>query len=194
MPFRFTPAWMTCTPAQSMGFRQGRLVADSAAVDRYAFALGTCPLTWRQGVKHDAAAVMELERKGEAGARAWRNKLGREVDVEPEHLYPLVKGTDLHKPRFRPAPPRLDRHPAANRSGHRRARSSARRDSGIICRGMTARSRARKSSIYRGQPRVCSLRHRAVQLCSLQGGRLRASSAGAVSGSGSGRGPPRDGR
>ena len=36
-------------PVASMGFRQGRLVADSAALDRHAFAVGTSPVIWRQG-------------------------------------------------------------------------------------------------------------------------------------------------
>ena len=40
---------------------------------------GACHLEWRLGIKHDAAAVMEV-----TGA-----------DVEPEYLYPLLKSADL---------------------------------------------------------------------------------------------------
>jgi hypothetical protein len=48
-------------------------------------------LTWRQGVKHDAAAVMELD----AEEGRLRNKLGEEVMVEEDYVYPLLKGADL---------------------------------------------------------------------------------------------------
>jgi hypothetical protein len=47
---------------------------------------------WRQGLKHDAASVMELSRD-ETGRL--RNKLGEIVDVESEYVYPLLKGSDL---------------------------------------------------------------------------------------------------
>ncbi len=50
-------------------------------------------MDWRQGLEHDAAAVMELTRD-EASDR-WINGTGEVVDVEPEFVYPLVKGTDL---------------------------------------------------------------------------------------------------
>jgi hypothetical protein len=43
-------------PGGSMGLRLGRLVADSPTVDRLAFAVGACPLTWRQGVRHYVGA------------------------------------------------------------------------------------------------------------------------------------------
>jgi hypothetical protein len=59
----------------------GRLVADLDAYARVGAADGVSPLEWRQGVKHDAAAVMELP----AGP----------VDLEPEYVFPLLKGTDL---------------------------------------------------------------------------------------------------
>ena len=93
-----------------IGFARGRLVADLDAYERHRFADGTCPLTWRQGLKHDAAAVMELTGDGLAGPL--RNKLGEPVDVEPEYVYPLLKGADLAGPA--PVAPRRggDRDPA----------------------------------------------------------------------------------
>ncbi len=50
-------------------------------------------MDWRQGLKHDAAAVMELMSNPASGE--WCNRGGEAVDVEPEFVYPLVKGTDL---------------------------------------------------------------------------------------------------
>jgi len=56
------------------------------------FIEGKTPLQWRQGIKHDAASVMELILTEEG----WRSKLGEIVDVESEYLYPLTKSSDLH--------------------------------------------------------------------------------------------------
>jgi hypothetical protein len=82
-------------PVAEMGFVHGRLVADLSAYSTFAFADGTCPLTWRQGLKHDAARVMELslDRSGTP-----RNHREEPVDVEPEYVFPLFKGADLARP------------------------------------------------------------------------------------------------
>ena len=57
-----------------MGFADGWLIADDELHSRWAFADGVCPLEWRQGLKHDAAAVMELLRDTATGQ--WRNRDG----------------------------------------------------------------------------------------------------------------------
>jgi hypothetical protein len=86
------PDLRTTESEAKMGFVNGRLVADVSAHKRSAFADGISPVTWRQGIKHDAASVMELNR-GASGDLT--NKLGEVVDVEPEYVYPLLKSTDL---------------------------------------------------------------------------------------------------
>ena len=68
------------------------MIADVDAHRRSSFAEGPSPLTWRQGVKHDAADVMELIMDVDGRAR---NKRGDVVEVEPDFVYPLLKGTDL---------------------------------------------------------------------------------------------------
>lgn len=139
-------------PLRSMGWHQGRLVSDTDAVKRHAFALGTCPLTWRQGVKHDASAVMELEWTGSAGVASWRNKLGEAVDVEAEYLFPLVKGTDLRKPAS--ARPRRALIVTQERIGQET--TSLEHRSPRLLEYLSRHDDAfmnRKSSIYRGQPR-----------------------------------------
>jgi hypothetical protein len=85
------------SPRSVLEFRGGTLVADARALEPFAFALGESPVVWRQGVKHDAAPVMELT--AAAPGEPHRNGLGEEVDVEPEFLYPLHKGSDLTRPR-----------------------------------------------------------------------------------------------
>ena len=81
-------------PSAAMGFVRGRLVADLDAYDRYSYADGSSRPVWRQGLKHDAAAVMELS----AGDGGLRNGLGEPVAVEPGHVFPLLKGSDLARP------------------------------------------------------------------------------------------------
>ncbi len=79
-------------PESSLGIGHGGLIADLSAYHRGSFADGSSPIAWRQGIKHDAAAVMELIH-GDDGIL--RNKLGETVDVEPDRIYPLLKATDL---------------------------------------------------------------------------------------------------
>jgi hypothetical protein len=79
-------------PEAVMSFAGGWLIADREAYSAAALAEGACPLTWRQGVKHDAAAVMEFAREATTGRLT--NRAGEMLDVEPEFAYPLIKGGD----------------------------------------------------------------------------------------------------
>jgi SAM-dependent methyltransferase len=78
-------------PESVVGVVDGMLVADLEAFGSCSHAFGRCTRTWRQGVKHDAAGVMELV----ADRGGWRNGRGEIVDVEPDRLFPLLKGADL---------------------------------------------------------------------------------------------------
>ncbi len=85
------PDLVSDTPETTIGVVDGLLVADLAAFERTSHAFGQSRLVWRQGVKHDAASVMELtEIDG-----TLRNGHGEVVDIEPEHIFPLRKGVDL---------------------------------------------------------------------------------------------------
>ena len=80
-------------PTSTMGLVEGALVAD---VDAHAASRqydGSSPVEWRQGVKHDLAAVMEL-RTDEGGKL--HNALGEAVEVEDDWVYPLLKGSDVN--------------------------------------------------------------------------------------------------
>ena len=79
-------------PIGTMGFIHDRLVSDLGTYAPFAFADGACSLTWRQGLKHDAAGVMELSRDA---AGTLRNAREEAVDIESDHVFPLLKGTDL---------------------------------------------------------------------------------------------------
>lgn len=80
------------SPQRKIGFAGLVLVSDIAQYRSLAFLDGASPFTWRQGVKHDAASVMELVLKN----GVWKNGLGETVAIEEEYLYPLVKSSDLH--------------------------------------------------------------------------------------------------
>ncbi len=89
---RVFPDLYAAEPEAKMGFVNGQMVADVSVHERLAFADGVSPVTWRQGLKHDAASVMELN--CDASGRL-KNRLGEVVDVEAEYIYPLLKSTDL---------------------------------------------------------------------------------------------------
>lgn len=136
-------------PTNCLGFARGRLVADLLEYRRLEQFDGSSPLVWRQGVKHDAAAVMELSRR-EDGVLI--NGLGEPVDVEPEHVFPLLKGGDL----AREEPPRPFRWLIIPQRllGEDTERLAA--DAPRLWRYLLAHSDAfekRRSSIYRGRPR-----------------------------------------
>ena len=78
-------------PESVFGIVHNQPIADMDAYKESAFADGICPMTWRQGIKHDAASVMELTRR----SGSYRNRIGEIVNVEEQYIYPLVKSSDL---------------------------------------------------------------------------------------------------
>jgi len=74
------------------GFVDGELVSDVAAYQAHRnLDGGTYAYTWRSGIKHDAAKVMEFVRTGDMLV----NGFGEIVDLENNYLYPLLKSSDL---------------------------------------------------------------------------------------------------
>lgn len=76
---------------KKVGHRCGLIVGDLEAFNSSEFLLGQCPQKWRSGVKHDASSVMELTRSN----GSFENGLGETVDIEHDHLFPLLKGSDI---------------------------------------------------------------------------------------------------
>jgi hypothetical protein len=79
------------SPGGMLALRHGLLVSDGRAFDRWQEIAGDDEFTWRSGIKHDCARVMEL--KHQQGR--WRNGLREEVVLEEDYLYPLVKSSDI---------------------------------------------------------------------------------------------------
>ena len=135
-------------PESTLGLMGGRLIADVAAYRDVAFADGPSPLTWRQGLKHDAGPVMELTRSGDG---LDRNKLEEVVDVEGAFVYPLLKATDLAGSRTaRPSRSVLVTQRRLGEDTRTLERRAPRLWAYLVAHSGTFERR--KSSIYRGRP------------------------------------------
>lgn len=81
------------TPAATFGFSDGKIIFDMNAYRRHYHLHGINPtFTWRSGVKHDCARVMEFSREG----GVLRNGYGEAVDIEGTCLFPLIKSSDIN--------------------------------------------------------------------------------------------------
>ncbi|MGO9136232.1 MAG: SAM-dependent methyltransferase [Syntrophales bacterium] len=82
----------TASASTRFGFVAGDLVCD---IDVYQAHKrldgGSTTYTWRSGVKHDAAKVMELTRNGQILI----NGFGEAVKIEEDYVFPLLKSSDL---------------------------------------------------------------------------------------------------
>ena len=77
--------------SRSIGFHNGKLLADIDLHRRWEHLEGRSSRKWRSGAKHDCARVMEM--KQEDGHL--RNGLGEIPDIEDDLLFPLQKSSDL---------------------------------------------------------------------------------------------------
>ena len=74
------------------GYRAGQLVSNLSTYETYQhLANSSKDYTWRSGIKHDAAKVMELTLTPDG----YLNGLGETVSLEEDYLYPLLKSSDL---------------------------------------------------------------------------------------------------
>ncbi len=80
------------TPSRFMGVCDGKLSSDVDAFDATRGLEGVSAVEWRSGIKHDCAKVMELV-LDDAGSLV--NGRGERVDIEPEYVFPLLKGSDV---------------------------------------------------------------------------------------------------
>ncbi len=131
-----------------LGYNErGQLVTDLAAYEEVRDIDGRCPLEWRQGLKHDASAVMELiDVDG-----VLQTKAGEPVSIEEEFVFPLLKCTDLHRDRLRPS-----RAVVVPQKAFGEDTEARRHDAPALWAYLEANSEVldgRKSSIYTGRPR-----------------------------------------
>lgn len=91
------------TASRRIGVVNGRLVSDIGANADILALDGSSPVEWRQGIKHDAASVMELLIDGDQLI----TRAGELVDIEGDYVFPLLKGTDIFRGRTLAASKRM---------------------------------------------------------------------------------------
>ena len=75
----------------SFGWVNNKFVSNTANYLHTKSVDGNCPFEWRQGIKHDCSAVMELEKVNEH----YVNNLNEKVEIEDGLVYGLLKSSDL---------------------------------------------------------------------------------------------------
>lgn len=136
-------------PEKRIGFVRGKLVADLDRYESVSFIDGEYPVQWRQGVKHDAASVLELSRR----EGHWVNSHGESVEIEEEHIFPLLKSSHFSPGSGFPAYDRaiilpqraVNQETTSLKTGAPKLWAYLSRHRSIF--------EARKSSVYRNKPR-----------------------------------------
>jgi hypothetical protein len=85
-------------PLPTFGLSTGELVSDIDTYRELRDLDGREYRKWRSGVKHDAAQVMEFTRAN----GSFVNGLGERYELEDDHIFPLLKSSDLANGRLRP--------------------------------------------------------------------------------------------
>lgn len=81
-----------CSPMRSIGKRDGFVVSNSVAYEKWKHLLGKeLRYIWRSGIKHDCSKVMELERVSDRFENGYKNKYA----LEEDYLFPLLKSSDV---------------------------------------------------------------------------------------------------
>lgn len=78
-----------------LGYRDGLLVSDVGLYEKWRFLRGRSAYTWRSGLKHDCADVMEFS-EGPGGQIV--NGLGEATALEDLFLFPLLKSSAVAGP------------------------------------------------------------------------------------------------
>jgi len=81
----------TSKPRVTLGWVNNKFASDTEKYKKYQHLDGVCPFEWRQGIKHDCAKIMELERIN----GGFRNALGEEFELEEDLIYGILKSSDL---------------------------------------------------------------------------------------------------
>jgi len=76
----------------TLGWVNGKFASDTEKYKKYQHLDGVSPFEWRQGIKHDCAKIMELERTTDG---RFRNALGEEFELEEDLIYGILKSSDL---------------------------------------------------------------------------------------------------
>jgi hypothetical protein len=75
----------------SFGWLDSKFVSNLANYNETKEIDGVCPFEWRQGIKHDCSAIMELERVN----GHFVNNQSDEIELEEDLVYGFLKSSDL---------------------------------------------------------------------------------------------------
>lgn len=78
-------------PETTLAVINGTLVNDYTSYQELEPFIGNSSLTWRSGIKHDAAKIMEIKAKNDH----YINGFNEKVDLEEIYLFPLLKSSDI---------------------------------------------------------------------------------------------------
>lgn len=79
-------------PVTSIGYNDGFVVSNMESYSRWRHLTGTDDAyLWRSGIKHDCSKVMEFKKNAEK----YNNGYGDVVDIEDDHIYPMLKSSDI---------------------------------------------------------------------------------------------------
>ena len=135
------------SPQREFGIVDGKLVADVSAYIQGRQVEGSCQIEWRQGLKHDASAVMELTHSSSGPCTS----SGIILQVEDSYLFPLLKCTDVFRGRIG-----LNRWVVVPQKTYGEDTARLARTAPKLWDYLNANSSVldgRKSSIYRNRPR-----------------------------------------
>jgi hypothetical protein len=132
------------------GLVDGDLVANVDAYRPLKHLAGrSSAFTWRSGVKHDAAKIMEFTRDGDRLV----NGYGETVQIEQDYVYPLLKSSDLGNGRADTRKAVLVTQQHTGDDTHE-IKEKAPRTWAYLMRHRKVLD-GRKSSIYKKRPRFC---------------------------------------
>jgi hypothetical protein len=85
-------------PVSIFGIKNNKLVSNLADYEKLEFLDGVSQYTWRSGIKHDLAKVMELVKV----AGGYKNGFAEVWNLEEDYIYPLLKSADLGRQCIQP--------------------------------------------------------------------------------------------
>jgi hypothetical protein len=80
----------------TLGWVNDKFASNTEKYKQFQDFDGVCPFEWRQGIKHDCAKIMELERIN----GGFKNAFGEEFELEEDLVYGILKSSDLKSDRI----------------------------------------------------------------------------------------------
>ncbi|AUX43707.1 hypothetical protein SOCE26_051600 [Sorangium cellulosum] len=84
-------------PERTLRFDESSAASDPEAFSKVRHLAGQNQVSWRSGIKHDAAKLVELRK---LAGNTFQNSLGEVVELERGLLHPMLKSSDLANARI----------------------------------------------------------------------------------------------